>query len=157
MEIYHRSIIILTVTRSSEFVGISYRLRKKNMNHDAPSIHLSYSIMIRGGIERLVGENREVVGVTRGWCPRVISSVSTPEEGRQAVSIFIDTLLHRHERGSSVMRCRGHGARFIYNRVGQKRALRRDARVEYYARVLRRPHAATGRKGVTGIERKGPE
>lgn len=40
------------------------------------------------------------------------------------------------------MRCRGHGARFIYNRVGQKRAPRRDARVEYYARVLRRPHAA---------------
>lgn len=65
--------------------------------------------------------------------------------GRQAVSIFIDTLLHRHERGSSVMRCRGHGARFIYNRA----ALRRDARVEYYARVLtRRPHAATDREGV---------
>lgn len=101
-----------------------------------------------------MGENREVGGgiTSAGWCRRVISRVSTPGEGRQAVSIFIDTLLHRHERGSGVMRCRGHGARFIYNRVGQKRAVRRDARVEYYARVLRRPHAA---KGVTGIEEKG--
>lgn len=69
-----------------------------------------------------------------------------PHGGRQAVSIFIDTLLYRHERGSSVMRCRGHDARFIYNRVSVRNGLRcvvtRVSNITHAYCVLSRAYAA---------------